>query len=38
MAPKKNKKVALSEFLADDAGGGSWADEMDALVRPTPRP
>ncbi|XP_006459198.1 hypothetical protein AGABI2DRAFT_65545, partial [Agaricus bisporus var. bisporus H97] len=30
LAPKKAKKIALSEFLGDSALG-SWADEMDAL-------
>ncbi|GAA5983735.1 hypothetical protein JCM11641_001737 [Rhodosporidiobolus odoratus] len=32
MAPKKKgQKMDLSSFLADEATGGSWADEMDAL-------
>ncbi|KAF9516930.1 hypothetical protein BS47DRAFT_1371539 [Hydnum rufescens UP504] len=33
-APKKGKKLALNDFLADDTLG-SWADEMDSL--PTAR-
>ncbi|KAK4056398.1 Eukaryotic translation initiation factor 4B [Microbotryomycetes sp. JL221] len=32
MAPKKKgQKLALGDFLADSATGGSWADEMDDL-------
>lgn len=27
MPPKKNKKMDLSDFLADDTLGGSWADD-----------
>ncbi|KAJ3502005.1 hypothetical protein NMY22_g18732 [Coprinellus aureogranulatus] len=37
MAPKKGKKIALSEFLGD-GGLGSWADEVDALPNaPAPK-
>ncbi|KAI9320564.1 hypothetical protein BX666DRAFT_1909195 [Dichotomocladium elegans] len=28
---KKAQKMSLSDFLADDNGGGSWADEMASL-------
>ncbi|KXN84556.1 putative RNA-binding protein sce3 [Leucoagaricus sp. SymC.cos] len=37
LAPKKVKKIALSEFLGDPASG-SWADEMDSLpIAPAPK-
>ncbi|KAH9812801.1 hypothetical protein DFH28DRAFT_898485 [Melampsora americana] len=40
MAPKKGKKqtLALGDFLADEATGLSWADQMDELpTAPAPR-
>lgn len=34
---KKGQKVALADFLADETTGGSWADEMESMVRGSPR-